>query len=264
MANFTGGQRLLLLDAWMRSKLPASESAPLVGVTTSPRTGTASWFARSPNGDPDPVAVGSSRPPDYGMSPQWRARAHDAARRLPFSDPMNQKASSVLLACALLSVAGSCSDVALAQDKPATTRWEYGRISAAKSYIGEGDTWKWQSPTKEYIAFSLDQFFKDPGVKDPNKTPRVSLLNHLGADGWELASYVVLEDEEIWYLKRPGRWLPTRTDNRERNVATASGRAIRKQDLRSTRVPAGPISRVCHLIQMAEGGPVRARGFGPS
>lgn len=35
VANFTGEQRLLLLDAWMRSKLPASEFAPLVGVTTT-------------------------------------------------------------------------------------------------------------------------------------------------------------------------------------------------------------------------------------
>ncbi len=35
VANFTGEQRLLLLDAWMRSKLPAPEFAPLVGVTTT-------------------------------------------------------------------------------------------------------------------------------------------------------------------------------------------------------------------------------------
>jgi transposase InsO family protein len=35
VANFTGEQRLLLLDAWMRSKLPASEFAPLVGVTAT-------------------------------------------------------------------------------------------------------------------------------------------------------------------------------------------------------------------------------------
>jgi len=35
IAAFTGEQRLLLLDAWLRSKLPASEFAPLVGVTTT-------------------------------------------------------------------------------------------------------------------------------------------------------------------------------------------------------------------------------------
>jgi transposase InsO family protein len=35
VANFTGEQRLLLLDAWMRSKLPASEFAQLVGVTST-------------------------------------------------------------------------------------------------------------------------------------------------------------------------------------------------------------------------------------
>jgi transposase-like protein len=35
VANFTGEQRLLLLDAWMRSKLPATEFAALVGVTTT-------------------------------------------------------------------------------------------------------------------------------------------------------------------------------------------------------------------------------------
>jgi transposase InsO family protein len=35
VANFTGEQRLLLLDAWMRSKLPATEFAALVGVTST-------------------------------------------------------------------------------------------------------------------------------------------------------------------------------------------------------------------------------------
>jgi transposase InsO family protein len=35
VANFTGEQRLLLLDAWLRSKLPATEFAQLVGVTTT-------------------------------------------------------------------------------------------------------------------------------------------------------------------------------------------------------------------------------------
>ena len=35
VAAFTGEQRLLLLDAWLRSKLPATEFAQLVGVTTT-------------------------------------------------------------------------------------------------------------------------------------------------------------------------------------------------------------------------------------
>lgn len=35
VANFTGEQRLLLLDAWLRSKLPATEFADLVGVTAT-------------------------------------------------------------------------------------------------------------------------------------------------------------------------------------------------------------------------------------
>jgi len=35
VANFTGEQRLLLLDAWLRSKLPATEFAELVGVTST-------------------------------------------------------------------------------------------------------------------------------------------------------------------------------------------------------------------------------------
>ena len=35
VAAFTGEQRLLLLDAWMRSKLPATEFATLVGVTST-------------------------------------------------------------------------------------------------------------------------------------------------------------------------------------------------------------------------------------
>lgn len=35
LANFTGEQRLLLLDAWLRSKLPATEFAALVGVTST-------------------------------------------------------------------------------------------------------------------------------------------------------------------------------------------------------------------------------------
>jgi transposase InsO family protein len=35
VAAFTGEQRLLLLDAWMRSQLPASEFASLVGVTAT-------------------------------------------------------------------------------------------------------------------------------------------------------------------------------------------------------------------------------------
>ena len=35
VANFTGEQRLLLLDSWIRSKLPATEFATLVGVTST-------------------------------------------------------------------------------------------------------------------------------------------------------------------------------------------------------------------------------------
>ena len=35
LENFTGEQRLLLLDCWFRSKLPATEFSPLVGVTTA-------------------------------------------------------------------------------------------------------------------------------------------------------------------------------------------------------------------------------------
>lgn len=35
VANFTGEQRLLVLDAWLRSKLPATEFSSLVGVTTA-------------------------------------------------------------------------------------------------------------------------------------------------------------------------------------------------------------------------------------
>jgi transposase len=35
IASFTGEQRLLLLDAWLRSKLPARDFAPLVGVTAT-------------------------------------------------------------------------------------------------------------------------------------------------------------------------------------------------------------------------------------
>jgi len=35
VAGFTGQQRLLLLDAWIRSQLPATEFAALVGVTTT-------------------------------------------------------------------------------------------------------------------------------------------------------------------------------------------------------------------------------------
>ncbi|MHC4669902.1 MAG: DDE-type integrase/transposase/recombinase [Planctomycetota bacterium] len=35
VADFTGEQRLLLLDSWMRSKLPATEFAALVGVTST-------------------------------------------------------------------------------------------------------------------------------------------------------------------------------------------------------------------------------------
>jgi transposase InsO family protein len=35
LANFSGEQRLLLLDAWLRSKLPATDFAALVGVTAT-------------------------------------------------------------------------------------------------------------------------------------------------------------------------------------------------------------------------------------
>lgn len=35
VAGFTGEQRLLLLDAWLRSKLPATDFSPLVGVSTT-------------------------------------------------------------------------------------------------------------------------------------------------------------------------------------------------------------------------------------
>ena len=35
LENFTGEQRLLLLDCWFRSKLPATEFSPLVGLTSA-------------------------------------------------------------------------------------------------------------------------------------------------------------------------------------------------------------------------------------
>jgi len=47
IANFTGEQRLLLLDAWMRSKLPATEFAGLVGVTSTTLYGWRKRFEES-------------------------------------------------------------------------------------------------------------------------------------------------------------------------------------------------------------------------
>ncbi|MHC4451792.1 MAG: DDE-type integrase/transposase/recombinase [Planctomycetota bacterium] len=47
IAAFTGEQRLLLLDAWMRSKLPATEFAALVGVTSTTLYGWRKRFEES-------------------------------------------------------------------------------------------------------------------------------------------------------------------------------------------------------------------------
>ena len=47
VANFTGEQRLLLLDAWLRSKLPATEFAGLVGVTSTTLYGWRKRFEES-------------------------------------------------------------------------------------------------------------------------------------------------------------------------------------------------------------------------
>jgi len=47
LAQFTGEQRLLLLDAWLRSKLAATEFAPLVGVTASTLYGWRKRFEES-------------------------------------------------------------------------------------------------------------------------------------------------------------------------------------------------------------------------
>jgi len=47
IANFTGEQRLLLLDAWLRSKLPATEFAALVGVTSTTLYGWRKRFEQS-------------------------------------------------------------------------------------------------------------------------------------------------------------------------------------------------------------------------
>lgn len=47
IAAFSGEQRLLLLDAWMRSKLPATEFAGLVGVTSTTLYGWRKRFEES-------------------------------------------------------------------------------------------------------------------------------------------------------------------------------------------------------------------------
>ena len=47
VANFTGEQRLLLLHAWLRSKLPATEFAGLVGVTPTTLYGWRKRFEES-------------------------------------------------------------------------------------------------------------------------------------------------------------------------------------------------------------------------
>ncbi|MHC4162337.1 MAG: DDE-type integrase/transposase/recombinase [Planctomycetota bacterium] len=71
VANFTGEQRLLLLDAWMRSKLPASEFAPLVGVTTTTLYG---WRKRFEELGPAAL-LGHKRGPRGSQLPEPTRRA---------------------------------------------------------------------------------------------------------------------------------------------------------------------------------------------
>ena len=134
----------------------------------------------------------------------WRRR-HGTHLRVLFSDSMSTRTASLLFACALLSVAGSCSDAALAQDPPAAKRWEYGVLSHAENILSDRFVWAWSERGKNVERPSLLEFAKElSGEPDGSSFP-VRILNALGADGWELVSYACAEKDEFWYLKRPAR-----------------------------------------------------------
>jgi len=118
---------------------------------------------------------------------------------------MKKQALSLLLACALLSVAGSCSDAALAQDPPAAKRWEYGVLSHAENILTDQFVWAWSERGQSVERPSMLEFAKELPGKPDGSSFEVRVLNALGSDGWELVSYTTTKKDEFWYLKRPAR-----------------------------------------------------------
>jgi hypothetical protein len=82
--HFTAEQRLLILDSWLRSKLPAGDFAPLVGISlhTLRISGTKGCFACPPRGGsccrPDLMPVGGTvgRVQSRQNSPERRGSTH--------------------------------------------------------------------------------------------------------------------------------------------------------------------------------------------
>jgi hypothetical protein len=82
-------------------------------------------------------------------------------------------------------------------------RWEYG------TYIERTDNYHWQQPGQHVEAETLKTFLRRMGLPttvevDPRTdTTANTLLNHLGAQGWELITSTADPDGHTYWLKRP-------------------------------------------------------------
>lgn len=82
-------------------------------------------------------------------------------------------------------------------------RWEYG------TYIEHEGSHRWQQPGQDIEATSTKTFLRRMGmpatveVDPPVETLGNTLLNHLGAQGWELVTTATDSRRSTYWFKRP-------------------------------------------------------------
>jgi hypothetical protein len=92
VAGFTGEQRLLLLDSWIRSHLSATDFAGLVGVTPTTLYGWRKRFEHLAPGEPEATAEGG----EHGLQSRPHSPGHDSFRKRGLSPLTTRIADSAV------------------------------------------------------------------------------------------------------------------------------------------------------------------------
>lgn len=104
-------------------------------------------------------------------------------------------AGMLAILCTAVLVAGASSRGA--------PRWEYG------TYVERNGHHRWQQPGQDIEATSTKTFLRRMGlpgtmaIEPPADTLANTLMNHLGAQGWELVTIATDSASSTYWFKRP-------------------------------------------------------------
>ena len=97
---------------------------------------------------------------------------------------------------------------AASQDKAAPVKWEYGVISMPLDEGKGRDQYSWKTRSESVVSPDLKAFTAELKVGDVDRNQpdqvRLTLLNHFGSSGWELAaeSTTTLPPRRVFTFKR--------------------------------------------------------------